>query len=375
MRWDRARGQLWAFAYLAIGRLFQLVVLAGRSDREKSIELLILRHEIAVLRRQVSRPAYQPADRALLTALSRLLPRSFWYCFSVTPETLLAWHRRLVSRRWTYPHRPPGRPPVDKETIALVLCLANENPRWGYRRIQGELIKLGIRLAGSTIAAILKDHGLGPSPRRTGPTWRAFLRAQASGIVATDFFTVDTLRLQRLYVLFFIELGRRRVWITGVTAHPDSAWVTQQARNVTADIDDQGIEIKFLLRDRDTKYVASFDTVFTGGGAQLLRTPFRTPNANAHAERFVRTIRSECLDHLLILNRHHLTRVLRSYVRHYNDHRPHQGFSQQIPSAVNEEARHPVSMPPLQRSCRDHRRSVRRRDHLGGLIHEYELVA
>jgi putative transposase len=375
MRRDRARSQLWAFAYLAIGRLFQLVVLAGRSDREKSIELLILRHEVAVLKRQVSRPAYQPADRALLTALSRLLPRSFWCCFSVTPETLLAWHRRLVSRRWTYPHRPPGRPPVDKETTALVLRLANENPRWGYRRIQGELIKLDIRLAGSTIARILKDHGLGPSPRRTGPTWRAFLRAQASGIVATDFFTVDTLRLQRLYVLFFIELGHRRVWIAGVTAHPDSAWVTQQARNVTADIDDRGIEIKFLLRDRDTKYVASFDTVFTGGGAQVLRTPFRTPNANAHAERFVRTIRSECLDHVLILNRHHLTHVLRGYVRHYNDHRPHQGLSQQIPSAVDEEARRPVSMPPLERSCRDLCRSVRRRDHLGGLIHEYELVA
>jgi len=293
----------------------------------------------------------------------------------VTPETLLAWHRRLVSRRWTYPHRPPGRPPVDEETTALVLRLANENPRWGYRRIQGELIKLGIRLAGSTIARILKDHGCRPAPRRVGPTWRGFLRAQAAHIVATDFFTVDTLTLRRLYVLFFIELGRRQVWITGVTTHPDAAWVMQQARNVTGDIDDEGIEMKFLLRDRDTKYIASFDTVFTGDGAQVLRTPFRTPNANAHAERFVRTVRSECLDHLLIVNARHLERVLCSYVRHYNGHRPHQGISQQIPAAVNEVARRPVSMPPyLQRSCRDRRQSARRRDRLGGLIHEYELV-
>jgi putative transposase len=376
MRRDRARSQLWAFAFIAISRLLQLVFLAIRSEREKNIELLILRHEIAVLRRQVSRPAYEPADRALLAALSRLLPRSFWCCFTVTPETLLAWHRRLVSRRWTYPHRPPGRPPVDEETTALVVRLASENHRWGYRRIQGELIKLGIRLAGSTIARILKEHGLGPTPRRTGPTWRAFLRAQASGIVATDFFTVDTLTLKRLYVLFFIELGRRRVWITGVTAHPDAAWVTQQARNVTGDIDDQGIEMKFLLRDRDTKYVANFDSVFTGGGAQVLRTPFRTPNANAHAERFVRTVTSECLDRLLILNRRHLAHVLRSYVRHYNDHRPHQGISQQIPAAVNEVARHTVTISPyLQRSCGDRRRSVGRHDRLGGLIHEYELVS
>jgi transposase InsO family protein len=193
------------------------------------------------------------------------------------------------------------------------------------RRIQGELIKLGIRLAASTIARIMKDHGLRPAPRRSGPTWRAFLRAQAAHVIATDFFSVDTLRLQRLYVLFFIELGRRRVWITGVTAHPHAGWVTQQARNVTGDIVDEGITASFLVRDRDTKYVASFDEVFRSEGAQILETPFRTPNANAYAERFVRTIRSECLDHLLIVNARHLERILRSYARHYNGHRPHQG--------------------------------------------------
>jgi len=235
-------------------------------------------------------------------------------------------------------------------------------------------MKLGIRLAGSTIARILKDHDLGPFHRRRGPTWRAFLRAQASHIVATDFFTVDTLMLKRLYVIFFIEIGRRRVWITGVTDHPHGAWVTQQARNVTGELEDEGIETKFLLRDRDTKYVESFDTVFTSAGARVLLTPLRTPNANAHAERLVRTVRSECLDHLLIVNAPHLERVLRSSVRHYNRHRPHQGLSQEVPAAhptASLLATHSQSGGAIQH----HRREVHRRDRLGGLIHEYELAA
>ncbi len=199
--------------------------------------------------------------------------------------------------------------------------------------------------------------------------WRAFLRAQAAHIVATDFFTVDTLMLSRLYVLFFIELGRRRVWITGVTAHPDAAWVTQQARNVAGYIADEDIDVKFLVRDRDTKYVAGFDEVFRSEGAQILRTPFRTPNANAYAERFVRTIRSECLDQLLILNARHLERVLRSYVHHYNGYRPRHGIAQQVPSRElpsNMSAALPICLHP---------RQVLRHDRLGGLIHEYELAA
>jgi transposase InsO family protein len=204
-----------------------------------------------------------------------------------------------------------------------------------------------------------------------------FLRAQASHIVATDFFTVDTLTLKRLYVLFFIELGRRRVWITGVTDHPHAAWVTQQARNITRDLEDEGVQIEFLLRDRDTKYVSSFDTVFTSGGAQVLRTPFRTPNANAHAERFVRTVRTECLDHLLIVNARDLERILRTYLRHYNGHRPHQGISQQIPRAGSG-TRVTGSQPSLGESDQPHSRRfprIHRHDRLGGLIHEYELAA
>jgi putative transposase len=244
----------------------------------------------------------------------------------VTPSTLLGWHRRLVAKRWAYPHRSPGRPAIDAKTTALVVRLARENPKWGYRRIQGELRKLGVRLAASTIARVMKDHGLGPAPRRNGPTWRQFLGAQASSVVATAFFHVDTVLLKRLYVLFIIELGRRRIWITGVTAHPHAAWVTQQARNVTSDLADADIIPRFLVRDRDTKYVASFDEVFGARGTEILMTPFRTPNANAFAERFVRTVRSECLDHLLVVNERHLEGILRSYALHYNAHRPHQGF-------------------------------------------------
>ena len=240
----------------------------------------------------------------------------------------------------------------------------------------GRTRKLGVRLSASTIAKVMKDNGLGPAPRRSGPTWRAFLRAQAAGVVATDFFHVDTVLFKRLYVLFFIELGRRRVWITGVTNHPNTLWVTQQARNVTGDLADADITARFLVRDRDTKYVASFDNVFKAEGAVLLKTPFRTPNANAFAERFVRTVRSECLDHLLVVNEAHLERVLRSYARHYNGHRPHQGIAQAIP-APDETASVALVPTIVSRHPRYRHRPprIRRRDRLGGLIHEYELAA
>ena len=263
--------------------MFEFVVLLARSDEAKEVELLALRREVATLRRHVKRQSFEPADRALLAALSRLLPRSRWGAFGVTPATLLTWHRRLVARRRTYPHRSPGRPRVDEETTALVILLAKENPRWGYRRIQGELLKLGVALAASTVARILFDHHLGPAPRRT-TTWREFIRAQASHIVATDFFSVDTVLLHRLYVLLFIEIGRR-IWITGVTSHPNAAWGAQQARNVAGDFADEGIDVRFVVRDRDTKYVANFDEAFRSEGAQILsprsgpRTPTRMPSA------------------------------------------------------------------------------------------------
>jgi len=230
-------------------------------------------------------------------------------------------------------------------------------------------------LAASNIARIMKEHGLGPAPRRRGPTWRQFLRAQASGIVATDFFHVDTVLLKPLSVLFFIELGRRRIPITGA-AHPHGAWVTQQARNVTGDLADVDITTKFMLRDRDTKYVTSFDEVFAAEGTRIIKTPFRSPNANAFAERFVRTVRSECLDHLLVVNEAHLERALRGDSRHYNGHRPHQGLSQEIPTPENTAS---LTLGPT--SDHRHRHLPRRsrqiggHDRLGGLIHEYDRPA
>jgi len=257
---------------------------AERSGTEAELEIAVLRHQLGVLRRQVKRPVYRTSDKAFLAAASRVLPRTAWRSFLVCPETLLRWHRRLVARKWTKPHRRPGRPPIDPETRSLVLRLARENPRWGYQRIQGELLGLGIQVSATTIATILRAHGLGPAPRR-GPTWREFLSQQARGIMAVDFFTVETVWLKTVYALVFLELGTRRVHVARATRNPDSAWVTQQARNVAAALDDQETPVRFLIRDRDTKFTRPFDAVFEAGGARIVRTPIRPPNANAHAER------------------------------------------------------------------------------------------
>jgi putative transposase len=235
--------------------------------------------------------------------------------------------------------------------------------RWGCVRICGELRKLGIRVGATTIRTLLRRHGLGPPPRRSGPSWAQFLRAQAEGIVACDFFTVETIRLKTLYVLFFIHLGTRRVVAAGIAAHPDSAWVTQQARNAATDLDDRGVPSRFLLRDHDANFTRSFDDVFGSEGGQVLRTPIRAPRANAHAERWVQTVRAECLDWTLVVGRRHLLRLLRVYVRHYNQQRPHRSLALAVPE--QREQRPPPANP----------RAVRCRDVLGGLIHEYHEVA
>src|SRR5271168_3605507 len=223
-----------SFLYLAFTRILQLVRLSRRDRDKLAIEIVMLRHEVAVLRRQVVRPALRPSDRALLAGLSRLLDRRHRGRFFVRPETLLRWHRDLVRRKWTYTHRP-GRPSIPSGTVAIILRLVRENPTWGYRRIQGELARMGVVLAPSSVWVILHRHGVDPSPMRSGPTWAEFISSQASSMLACDFFSVDTVLLKRLYVLFFIELDTRRVYFSGVTANPAGEWVVQQARNLTSD--------------------------------------------------------------------------------------------------------------------------------------------
>ncbi len=355
-----------SFLYLAFVRILQLLSLLRRGNGELAIEVVMLRHEVAVLRRQVTRPALRPSDRALLSGLSRLLPRWRLRKLFVQPETLLRWHRDLVRRRWTYPHRRSGRPGIPRGTVQIVLRLAGGNPTWGYRRIHGELTTMGVRIAASSVWAILRRHGIEPSPGRTGLTWTEFLRSQASSLLACDFFTVDTVLLRRLYVLFFIELDTRRVYVTGITSHPTGAWVVQQARNLSMVLADRAHPVRFLIRDRDAKFTSSFDEIFQPEGMSIIRTPVRAPRANAFAERFVGTVRRECLDRTLIFHRRQLQRVLVDYLAHYNGHRPHRALDQQAPLLM-EMRPVPIDDPKLAQ--------LRRNDKLGGLIHEYRLVA
>jgi putative transposase len=320
-----------SFLYLAFIRILQLLRLNRRDSRDLAIEVVMLRHEVAVLRRQVVRPALRPPDRALLDGLSRLLDRRHWGRLFVQPETLLRWHRELVRHKWTQPHRL-GRRTIPAGTVAIIVRLARENPTWGYRRIQGELTRMGVVLAPSSVWAILRRHGIDPLPNRTGPSWTEFLRTQSSSMLACDFFTVDTVLLHRLYVLFFIEIETRQVYVMGITAHPTAAWVTQQARNLSMLLSERVHPVKFLIRDRDTKFTATFDEVFRSEGTRIIRTPVRAPRANAFAERFIGTLRRECLDRTLIFGRRHLDGVLANYVAHYNGHRPHRSLDQQAPT-------------------------------------------
>ena len=351
--------------YWLFRHLLGLAVLRCRSDAANEVEILVLRHGLAALGRQVARPSCRPADPVFLAALSGMLPRDRWGSVFVRPETIRRWHRSLIARRWTYPHRRPGRPATDVGVRGLIVRLARENPGWGYRRIQGELAGLGVRIAASTVWSILQQAGIDPAPRSSSETWQQFLRAQASGIVACDFFTVDTVLLRRLYALVFIELATRQVYLAGITANPTGEWATQQARNIIETFVDREEPIRFLIHDRDSKFTAAFDEVFRSEGIRTIRTPVRAPRANAFIERWIGTVRRKCLDRLLIVNRRHLERVLPVYIRHYNGHRPHRSLDQ----------RPPIQAPPPGPETAAAHDRIRRRDVLGGLIHEYKAAA
>jgi putative transposase len=354
-----------SLCYVVLQRILQLAALRFRSNEFKELEIVVLRHELAILRRRTRHPTMTWTDRIFLAAASRLLVRMGWRSFIITPATLLRWHRRLVARRWTYARRA-GRPPIRRQIRALVLRLAKENAQWGYQRIVGEMKGLGFAVSATTVRTWLREEGLGPAGTRGRMTWRAFVRAHRRSMLAVDFFTVETIWLQQLYVLFFIELGSRRVHVAGCTPNPSAQWVTQQARHLTWTLPAPPAALRFLIRDRDQKFTDGFDEVFRSDGMQIIRTPFRAPQANGVAERFVRTVRSECLDWLLILNQQHLERVLAVFVDHYNVHRPHQTLALNPP--------HPAR-PSFAPAMAWHEAHVQRRDRLGGLVHEYVLAA
>jgi transposase len=279
--------------YLIFVRVCGWLVLLGRSSASKNIELLVLRHEVAVLRRTQPKPRWDWADRAVLAALIRLLPKTLRAHRLITPGTVLRWHRRLITRKWTYSRRR-GRPPVSAEIVTLIERFATENTTWGYQRIQGELLKLGHRVSASTIRRVLTSLGLPPAPRRqTDTTWRQFLRTQASTMLAVDYFHLDcAVTPRRLYCFFVLEVGTRTVHVLGVTAHPDGPWTTQQARNLLMDLGDRAADFRFLVRDRAGQFTASFDAVLADAGITTIKIPPRAPQANAYAERFVRTLRT-----------------------------------------------------------------------------------
>ncbi|MFV0317517.1 MAG: integrase core domain-containing protein [Microthrixaceae bacterium] len=348
-------------ARLVLSR-FRWVFATGDS---RDAEILALRHQVLVLQRQIDRPQYSNTDRTILAVLASSMDRARQRTafLIIRPETVLRWHRRLVARHWAQPPTAtPGRPPVDPELRTLTIRLARENPTWGYRRVHGELVRLGHSLAASTVWKILRAADIDPTADRTGPSWTEFIRSQAAGIVATDFACVDTALLHRFHVLFFIEIATRRVHLAGVTANPTGPWTTQAARNLLMRLPDTH-GFRFLIRDGAGQFTASFDTVFAGSGITAIRTPPRAPQANAYAERWVRTLRHELLDRTIIWNERQLRRLLSEYVDHYNAHRPHRALHQRAP----DDDRVVAPIGPGQ--------PIRRHTTCGGLINEYRTAA
>ena len=356
---------LWLLRQLLI-LLLDVLSLFGASNNDKDLEILILRQQVRILQRKVkSPPRISSPEKIILSTIASKLTQVASYTrnrlndmlFIFKPDTVLRWHRELVRRKWIFQRkRKPGRPRIVSWLEVLIIRLARENPRWGYDRILGELLKLGYWVCPTSIRNILKRHRLSPVSERASTTWRSFLNHYKDQILATDFFTIETAWMQTIYVLFFIELGTRRIHFAGCTPDPNAAWVTQQARQLMWDLEDSHQPFRFMIHDHDTKYSAMFDTVFVSEQIKIIHTPFHAPKANSFAERWVRSVRQECLDHILIINQNHLRRVLMDYIDFYNHHRPHQGINQ----------RFPISRPHRSRNG-----PVRRRNVLGGIIHDY----
>jgi putative transposase len=356
--------------FLLARRLLAWARLSRREESWKTAEILLLRHQLTVLQRQVAtRPRPTCADRALIALLLEVIPKSrrAHLRLLVTPEMVLRWHRDIVRRRWAHKSRRhrPGRPATHRNVAGLALRMTRENPRWGHRRVHGELAGLGIAVAPSTVWEILTRAGIPPAPQRTGPTWTQFLRGQAEAILATDFLTVDLLDGTHAYVLAVIEHATRRIRILGVTAHPNQAWVTQIARNLLTDLDEHSASVRFLLRDRDTKFTTAFDAVFSAAGIEVLRSPVRAPRANAIMERWIGSCRRKLTDRTLRWNQRPLLQVLREYEVHYNAHRPHRSLGQAAPLKPLPAAVAVADIAAVR---------VRRAERAGGVIAEYAVA-
>jgi putative transposase len=355
--------------FLIVSRAMSLLVLSRRESWWKDAEILMLRHQLAIAQRERPQPHTRLTwpDRAWLALLATTLPEHLVAMrLIVTPGTILRWHREILRRRWARLSRRgrSGRPPVRRDVRSVVLRMARENESWGYRRIHGELARLGITVAPSTVWQILKGAGIDPAPRRDGPGWAEFLRSQAQGILALDFFTTDLLNGTKVHVLAVIEHGTRRIWILGVTEHPVQSWVVQQARNLLMDLQDAGTRVKFVLHDRDASFTVAFDAVFRAAGVRVIRSAIQAPRMNSIMERWIGSCRRELLDRTLIWDQRHLMIVLPEYEDFYTTHRPHRTLSQAAP------------LRPLPDGIADlDQFRVQRCDRAGGLIHEYRLVA
>jgi hypothetical protein len=360
-----------------------LINIRQLTDQEKDLEILILRQQLSILQRKINHPIKpsraEKLTLAVLTAkLKAVTERPTRQLQDIIrifqPETVLRWHRKLVRRKWTYQRKNKGgRPPTDKELEDLILRLARENPRWGYGKIHGELLKLGCHTSEPNVGNILKRNGIQPAPVRNGSIgWRHLMNHYKDQILACDMFTVETeaspassgIWLQTIFVLFFIELGSRRVHFAGLTTNPHQIWITQQARQLVWDLTDEGSSLRFLIHDNDSSFSKAFDTVFISEGYHVIHTPFQAPNANAFAERWIRSAREECLDHILILGSAHLQRVLIEFVAYYNLSRPHQGIEQRIPGRTGEAS----PIPQKHSICKG---SIQKNKVLGGIINAY----